>query len=106
MEYKIPWEFLIHAAKKIMVEDCKKFGFDPDMLTTGAIIGKAYLYDVKVYKNAAEWASDSDKHLAGMEFASSTNGFLLRNAGKFPDPMPIKGKLNFFEVVPNLGWWL
>lgn len=102
---KFRGEFYIHASKQIMVEDCIKFGYNPKIVTTGAIIGKAYLYDVKLYKTHDEWLADADKHLAGEDFRMSMNGFLLKDAEEFSQAIPVKGKLNFFEVVVNLGWW-
>ena len=43
-------EFLVHAPIKIRKEEIKKMRIK-EKLTTGAIIGKAELYDVKKYES-------------------------------------------------------
>jgi len=43
-------EFLIHSPATIKSDDCKRLGIDESSLRTGAIIGKAVIYDVKIYK--------------------------------------------------------
>jgi len=50
---KIRGEFLIHAPIKIRKEDYKKLKIK-EKLTTGAIIGKVELYDVKKYESLKE----------------------------------------------------
>lgn len=96
---KFRGEFLVHASKKILTDECKRLNLDPKSFVTGAIVGKATLYDVKEYGyKSAEWIADKDKHLADISFASSINGFLLKDAVKFDIPIPYKGQLNFFEV--------
>jgi predicted transcriptional regulator len=47
---KFRGEFLVHAAKKILKEDCKRMKISSKTLTTGAIIGKVNLVDVKKYE--------------------------------------------------------
>ena len=44
---KFRGEFLVHAAKNILEEDCKRMKISPKTVTTGAIIGKVNLVDVK-----------------------------------------------------------
>jgi len=46
-------EFLIHAPIKIRTEDCKRLKIK-NKLITGAIVGKAELYDVKKYNSIKE----------------------------------------------------
>lgn len=36
--------FLVHAAKKIDVDSCRRLSIDPITLKTGAVLGKAYIY--------------------------------------------------------------
>ena len=47
---KFRGEFLVHASKKVDKEACERNKIDPDSLITGAIVGKAILYDVKVLR--------------------------------------------------------
>ena len=94
-------EFLIHAAKKIMASECERFKINPKTITTGAIIGQATIYDVKNYDwPDSDWVSDAKYHLADptSSFFSSKKGFLLKDAVKFPEPIPYLGQLQFFDV--------
>jgi len=95
---KFRGEFLVHASKKIDKEMCNKNKIDPSSVTTGAIIGKATLYDVKFYNNRDLFLKDRNKHLAGTKYSDHKYGFLVKNARRFKIPLFIPGKLGFFNV--------
>lgn len=96
---KFRGEFLVHASKKIDKKACERFGINPNNITTGAILGKANIYGIKIYRSKSEFLADSNKHLAEYEeFSTSKYGFLIKDAVKFEKPIPMKGKLNFFEA--------
>ena len=90
-------EFLIHAPIKIRIEDCKRLKINKK-LVTGAIIGKAELYEVKKYNSVKEIKADQKFHLASKNFHDKTFGFMLKNIKSFRIPIPWKGQLGFFEV--------
>jgi len=90
-------EFLVHAPLKIRVEDSKRLKINKKFVT-GAIIGKAQLYDVKKYNSFQEIKSDKKFHLSLKKFQSKTFGFMLKNAKPFRVPIPWKGQLGFFDV--------
>jgi len=90
-------EFLIHAPIKIRTKDCKRLKINKKMVT-GAIVGKAILYDVKKYNSATEIVMDQKFHYATKDFSSKIYGFILKNAKPFRIPIPWKGQLGFFEV--------
>jgi ASC-1-like (ASCH) protein len=90
--------FLIHASKKIDREACKRNKIDPSHLVTGAILGKANLYDVKFYDNKNSFLRDRNKHLAEIKYADHKYGFLINHARKFRSPLYTLGKLGFFDV--------
>ncbi|MGQ0376675.1 MAG: ASCH domain-containing protein [Nitrososphaerota archaeon] len=90
-------EFLIHAPIKIRKKDCKRLKIKTN-LPTGAIIGKAKIYDVKKYSSRDEVKNDADKHFASKNFYNRRYGFCLKNAKEFLVPIPYKGKLGFFDV--------
>lgn len=90
-------EFLIHAPQKIRYEDCKRLGIK-EKLVTGAIIGKAELYDIKRYSSRYEVKADFQYHLASGKFYTKRYGFLLKRAKRFQIPIPCKGKLGLFDV--------
>ncbi len=90
-------EFLIHAPIKIRTEDCKRLKINKK-LVTGAIIGKAELYEVKKYNSIKEIKIDQKLHFSSKNFQSKTFGFLLKNAKALRVPIPYKGQLGFFEI--------
>ena len=91
-------EFLIHAPLKIRTEDCKRLKIN-QKLVTGAIVGKAEIYDVKRYNSIKEVRADQKFHLASKNFHNKTFGFLLKKPKIFRIPIPWKGQLGFFEVT-------
>ena len=67
------------------------------MFVTGAIIGKAVLYDVRKYDSTSECKGDYHRHFASDKL-QKRYGFMLRDAAAFRVPIPWKGKLGFFEA--------
>jgi len=102
---KFRGEFLVHAAQRVLGPDCGRLGMRPASLASGAIIGKATLYDVKRYGPARELAQDQDMHRAGPEFRrDGMYGFLLRAPKRFRVPIPYRGSLGFFEArLPDIA---
>ena len=98
---KFRGEFLVHAPFKIKKDACKRLGIDETKLRTGVIIGKAEIYDVKVYNSVSELKADYKKHFATEEFLRHKYGFLLKKSEELRMPIPYKGSLGFFNV--NLG---
>jgi hypothetical protein len=95
-------DFLIHAPLKIRVEDSKRLKINKKF-TTGAIIGKAQLYDVKKYNSIKEIKSDQKFHFSTKKFQNKTFGFMLKNVKPLRIPIPWKGQLGFFDVdVPKI----
>jgi len=97
---KFRGEFLVHASQKIDKEICKLQNIDPYKLIYGAIIGKAFLYDVKEYKSIKEFLKDKGKHLATERYSDHKYGFMIKDAIKFRKPIYMPGRLNFFNVDP------
>ena len=89
-------EFLIHAAKKIRVKDCERLGMNQD-LVTGAIVGRAEIYDVKIYDTSDQVNNDSNLHHSDM--SNGKYGFMLRQPKRFATAIPWKGRLGFFDVT-------
>ncbi|QLH07567.1 ASCH domain-containing protein [Nitrosopumilus ureiphilus] len=90
-------EFLIHAPLKIRIEDCKRLKMNKKFVT-GAIVGKAEIYDVKKYSSIKEVKIDQKLYLASKNFHDRTFGFRLKNAKSLRIPIPWKGQLGFFDV--------
>ena len=90
-------EFLIHAPIKIRAKDYKRLKINKK-LVTGAIVGKATLYDVKKYNSTKEIKTDQKFHLGSKDFQDKKFGLILKNAKPLRIPIPWKGQLGFFEV--------
>ena len=88
---------MIHAPIKIRTEDCKRLKINKK-LVTGAIVGKAELYDVKKYDTIKEIKIDQKLHFASKNFQNKTFGFILKNSKSLRIPIPWKGQLGFFDV--------
>jgi len=94
---KIRGEFLVHAPIKIRKEVYEKLKIKKK-LTTGAIIGKVELWDVKKYESLKEIQMDKKKHYSSSTSHEKIFGFILKNAKPFRIPIPWKGQLGFFDV--------
>ena len=71
-------------------------------LVTGAVVGKAEIYDVKKYSSIKEVKMDEKFHLGAKNFHDRTYGFRLKNAKSLRIPIPLRGQLGFFDVnVPK-----
>ena len=95
---KFRGEFLIHASKTVDKEACERNKIDPKSLITGAIIGKAILYDVKSYDSKNSFLRDKNKHFEDPKSTNYKYGFLLKEAKRFRKSIPLLGKLGFFNV--------
>jgi hypothetical protein len=91
-------EFLIHASQTIDKEACKSCNIDIPSLITGAIVGAAVLYDVKLYQSKEEFMADQSKHFGVATYSAHNYGFLLSDVKRFDKPIPLKGQLGFFDV--------
>jgi len=98
---KFRGEFLVHAAQKIRLDDCKRLKIKSDLIV-GSIIGKVELIDVKEYQNVAEIKSDSKKHLVSNNASNNKYGFILQKPKQLKIPIPCNGQLNFFDFKPEL----
>ena len=94
-------EFLIHAPLKIRKDDCDRLKNNKKFIT-GAIIGKAELYEVKKYNSSKEIKLDKKFHLSTKKFQNKTYGFMLKDPKSFRISIPCNGQLGFFDVeVPK-----
>jgi predicted transcriptional regulator len=101
---KFRGEFLIHASKNTDIGACERLDIDIDKLTKGAIIGSAFLYEVKEYKNQEEFNKDKQKHFSIISkyFEGYKYGFLVKDARLFKKSIPYSGKLGLFEVDDSI----
>jgi hypothetical protein len=90
-------KFLVHASKTIDKEGVALLNIDCSIPIKGAVIGRAFLYDVKKYTNNEDFLADKEKHF-GVRFSKPKYGFLLKGAKKLNKSVPMIGRLGFFEV--------
>jgi hypothetical protein len=100
----------MHVSKLIDKEVCKLYKIDVSSLMTGAILGSAVLYDVKLYQSKKEFIADQRKHFAAATYSDHKYGFLIGDSKRFDKSIPLKGQLGFFIEVsdnrfrnPNFG---
>lgn len=98
---KFRGQFLIHASKKINKEACNRLKVNPSKLVTGAILGKGTLSGVKSYESKNSFIRDKNKHFASSNYDRKKYGFIINQALRFKIPIPIQGKLGFFDVDLN-----
>lgn len=94
---KFRGEFLIHASKDSDRQSMEKFGFSE--LSTGCIVGKAFLKEVKHYKNEKEHEKDRKFHLADSNWGNY--GFVIENAERVKE-VKCNGKLGFWEIEDGI----
>ena len=100
---KFRGEFLVHAPQKIRAGDVRRLGI-AGRPVTGAVLGKAEIYDVKEYASDAEIFGDRALHLAGREFRGRMFGFMLRSPKRLRIPIKMGGRLGFFDAdIPRAG---
>jgi ASCH domain len=95
---KFRGQFLVHASKNINEDACKRLKIDQAKLVTGAIVGEANLYNVISYWTKNSFLKDKNKHFASSNYDKPKYGFLVNQAKRFDIPIPIRGKLGFFNV--------
>jgi hypothetical protein len=98
---KFRGQFLVHASKNIDEKACKRLKIDQAKLVTGAVVGKASLYDVISYGSKNSFLKDKNKHFASSTYDKPKFGFMVYQAERFDTSVPIRGKLGFFNVELN-----
>jgi len=90
-------KFLIHSSKTIDKDISTLLNIDCSRLTKGAVIGVVCLYDVKKYTSKEDFLADKPAHLSN-NFSNPKYGFLLKDAKKLNKPIPMIGRLGFFNI--------
>jgi hypothetical protein len=98
---KFRGQFLVHESKNIDEKACKRLKIDQAKIVTGAVVGKASLYYVISYGSKNSFLRDKNKHFASSTYDKPKFGFLVYQAERFDTPVPIRGKLGFFNVELN-----
>lgn len=89
-------DLLIHAAQKIDRDQLRRLKITGKM-TTGAIVGRARLHDVKEYHTASERNADSPLHMCGRG-CTGRYGLILQEPKRLRVPIPYAGRPGLFEA--------
>ena len=92
---------LQRAVPRTRVQKDKRRGMQQTENSLPAIVGKANLYDVISYQCKNSFLKDKNKHFASSNYGNPKYGFLLNQTKRFEVPIPIRGKLCFFNVELN-----
>lgn len=91
---------LLHASRKIDLEACCVYGYDPGELKTGGILGTVELTGCIRFTRES-WTFLASSHLNFGEFASGLAGWTLRAPERLKF-VPLSGKLGLFHVPSTL----
>ena len=95
-----PQRIWIHAGQQMDTETPAGSVIPPD-LPRGAIIGEVLMTGIIHYKDRERWLRDLSRHLTRPDhYKKGLYGFILSNPRRWSAPVPMKGRLGFFDV-PN-----
>ena len=88
----------IHASLTVERDACLAHGLDPDMVTTGAVIGIVDLAAIEGL-DAASYSARKAEHLADNAWdGGPLYGWRLANPRALTEPMPLRGRMGLFEA--------
>lgn len=86
----------IHAAKSIDKTACKKFGYDPEKIARGAVLGTAVLSGCFQFAEITRNIITPEEESYG-DFSPGRFGFDLICVTKFEWPVPARGSLGLWN---------
>ena len=101
-ETKIRGRIAIHAGKKVEQAACDHHGLDPAILARGALVGYVDIVEV-IHFDEEMWEELRDQHLAQDGFPGDLVGWRLASPERLPKPLPVKGRMRFFDVPDDLS---
>ena len=94
-------KFFIHSSKSIDSNSATLLNIDCSKLIKGAVIGLAFLFDVKKYTSEEDFLADKEQHFS-IKFSKPKYGFLLKNGKKLNKPISMPGQLGFFDISSRI----
>jgi len=91
----------IHASQTVREEACIAYGLDPARVVRGVLVGTAELVDISTLDEAA-WEILRGEHLSLRDFPGPMFGWRLENPQRLPQPIPLRGRMNLFNVADDL----
>jgi hypothetical protein len=97
----MPWYYkgpvAIHAGLRVDRDACIRFGYDPNTIPTGAVLGKAFKSGLIHFEGGSkEYTPD-----AYGDFTPGRYGYPLEHVVKFSAPIAAKGHQGFWEWIPR-----
>jgi hypothetical protein len=91
----------IHASKTVEREACRRYGLDPNELTTGGVVGIVELVEV-VPLTENDYNQRQAEHLAGRAYRDGMHGWVLRDPQRLPELVPAHGRMSLFNIELSL----
>ena len=91
-------EIAIHAAKSIDKEACRAFGYDPETIPRGCVLGTVEMGRSFQFSESTVASIPFEEKCYG-DFYFGRWGFPMNAVKRFSDPIPAKGSLGFWEWV-------
>jgi len=101
-ETKIRGRIAIHAGKKVEQAACDHHGLDPAILARGALVGYVDIAEM-IHFDEETWEELRDNHLALDGFSGDLVGWRLANPERLPEPVPMRGRRQFFNIPDDLS---
>lgn len=89
--------FAIHAAWKVDGDAASLYGFDPESLVSGALVGTAEIVDMIEFDDES-WAALRDQHLVPDTAHEGRVGWRLANVRRLVEPIPLRGLPGLFPL--------
>jgi hypothetical protein len=91
----------IHASSIVELEDCTRFGFEPDHLPKGVVIGVVDLVEISELDKLL-YEQREELHLQHRKYRSGLYGWLLKNPRALEIPIKYHGRQGVFNVPDEL----
>lgn len=99
---KIRGRIAVHAGKTMERGACDRHGLDPAELPGGALVGYVDIAEI-IDLDEQTWEELRNDHLAAGGFPGDLVGWRLANPERLPEPVPMRGRRQFFNVADDLS---
>ncbi len=92
----------VHAGKQVEPAACEAYDLDPANLVRGALLGHVDIVGV-VEVGQDNWDELREEHLALGDYPGPRRGWRLANPERLSEPVPMRGRRQFFDVPDGLS---
>lgn len=97
----MPWHHIgpvaIHAGLKVDRDACLRFGYDPDKIPRGAVLGTAFKTGLVHFENSIMGPNYVADEYG--DYTPGRYGYPLTNIKKFSEPVPVRGHQGFWDWI-------